>query len=315
MPRSPNYVPKYSKHKASGQAVVTIKGKDYYLGPYGSKASRLEYDRLVMEWLAAGRPADEPEPDTLKVKDIILRFWKFAKRNYRRNGTPTGTAETYKVPLRLLRRYYGETPANEFGPKSLKALRHKMIMEGNSRNYINGNVDKIRRVFRWALSEELITPDVVTALASVTCLPEGRSEARETPPVSPVDDSTVETTLPYLPPVVADMVQFQRLTGARPGEVCSLCPCDIDRSGEVWLYRLDDHKTKHHHKQRIICIGPRAQAILRPYLLRDANTFCFSPVESEQKRNSARRHARQTPMTPSQAARRRKNNRQRAPKW
>ncbi len=99
MPRSANYVPKYCKHKGSGQAVVTIRGRDHYLGPYGTKGSHLEYDRLIMEWLAAGRPADDPETDDLNVKDIVLAFWKFAKKHYRKNGESTGTAENYKPAL------------------------------------------------------------------------------------------------------------------------------------------------------------------------------------------------------------------------
>ncbi len=53
----------------------------------------------------------------------------------------------------------------------------------------------------------------------------------------PVEDSTVEATLPYLSAVVADMIRLQRLTGMRPGEVCAVRPCDVDRSEEVWTYR------------------------------------------------------------------------------
>ena len=56
MPRLTDAVPKYRKHKRSGQAVVTICGIDHYLGPHGTKASKLEYDRLITEWFAAGRP-------------------------------------------------------------------------------------------------------------------------------------------------------------------------------------------------------------------------------------------------------------------
>ena len=33
--------PSYRRHKPSGQAVVTLNGKDYYLGKNGAKASRL----------------------------------------------------------------------------------------------------------------------------------------------------------------------------------------------------------------------------------------------------------------------------------
>jgi hypothetical protein len=41
--------PKHRKHKASGQAVVTIAGRDHYLGPWRSRISHVEYDRLIGE--------------------------------------------------------------------------------------------------------------------------------------------------------------------------------------------------------------------------------------------------------------------------
>ena len=37
-------VPSYRLHKASGQAVVTLCGRDLYLGPHGSPESRSKYD-------------------------------------------------------------------------------------------------------------------------------------------------------------------------------------------------------------------------------------------------------------------------------
>jgi hypothetical protein len=55
MPRLVNSTPKYRKHRASGQAVVTLGGKDHYLGPYGTMASKIEYDCLIREFLANGR--------------------------------------------------------------------------------------------------------------------------------------------------------------------------------------------------------------------------------------------------------------------
>ena len=46
--------PSYRQHKASGQAVVTIDGKDIYLGRYGTPASKAAYDRTIKEWLGNG---------------------------------------------------------------------------------------------------------------------------------------------------------------------------------------------------------------------------------------------------------------------
>jgi hypothetical protein len=56
MPTLSKAVPSYRKHRATGQAsfpsmaVIT-----YYLGPHLTKASKLEYDRLIGVWLASGR--------------------------------------------------------------------------------------------------------------------------------------------------------------------------------------------------------------------------------------------------------------------
>ncbi|WP_428305029.1 hypothetical protein [Lacipirellula sp.] len=47
MPRLVDALPKYRKHKASGQAVVTLNGRDHYLGPHGTSASKAFYDRLL----------------------------------------------------------------------------------------------------------------------------------------------------------------------------------------------------------------------------------------------------------------------------
>ena len=120
----------------------------------------------------------------------------------------------------------------------------------------------------------------------------------------PSRKSLVEATLPHLPQVVADMVRFQRLTGCRPGEVCQLRPMDLDRSGEVWQYRPASHKTEHHGRERVIFVGPKAQAVIRPYLLREPSAYCFNPAESEEKRHVEMRTRRKSKVQPSQRNRR-----------
>lgn len=55
MPWSNNHLPKYRKHRSSGHAVVTLNGRDHYIGPHDTKVSMLDYDRLISEWFASGR--------------------------------------------------------------------------------------------------------------------------------------------------------------------------------------------------------------------------------------------------------------------
>jgi integrase len=107
----------------------------------------------------------------------------------------------------------------------------------------------------------------------------------------------MNATLEHLPPIVADMVRLQRLTGCRPEEVCLIRPCDVDTSGAVWAYRPESHKTEHHGRERVIFIGPRGQDVLRPYLLRDKATYCFCTAEGERKRRDLAHEARVTPIS------------------
>jgi len=232
MPRRTHSVPKYRHHRASGQAIVSIAGRDHYLGPWQSKASKLAYDAVIGEWLARGRQP-HVEIAELTVVELIARYWRFAKGYYVKHGRSTGELDNIRSALRPLKATYGHTQAAEFGPLRLKAVRQKMVAAGLCRTVVNARIQKLKRVFSWAVSEELLSAEVANALAEVEGLKKGRSDIREAEAVKPVADEVVQTTLPHLPPVVADMVRFQRLTGCRPAEVCLLRACDIDRAREV----------------------------------------------------------------------------------
>ena len=278
MPAVRLHVPKYCLHKARGLAYVRDHGKVRYLGKHGSPESKEAYTRFLMDWQArqANAPPPLPVPGIdLTVVELCAAYWDFAQRYYTKNGKPSGWLTHIRLMLRKVRESHGHTPAGDFGPRKLKAIRQSMIDAGHSRPYINKLVPIVLRMFKWATAEELLLGNVYQALRSVEGLKKGRTAARETKPVLPAPDDVVYATLPYLPPVVADMVRFERLTGCRPGEVCSLRPCDVERSGEVWQYRPESHKTEHHGRQRIIYIGPHAQVVLSPYLLRDAQSHCF----------------------------------------
>jgi integrase len=243
MPRK-QIEPKYRLHKARGCAVVTIDGKNHYLGPYGSPESHDKCAKLIREWRITHGVAQKPQSgatpsdSNLTVAELVLAYWKHAQGYYVKGGKPTGHLSVVKSALRFIRRYYGNSRAADFGPLALQALQEQMVQAGLSRGYINGHVRRIRLMFRWAVSKELLTPTVLQALESVDGLKKGRTAAREPKRVKPVTEDVIEATLGYLPPIVADMVRFQRLTGCRPGEVCALRPCDVERSGDVWAFRI-----------------------------------------------------------------------------
>jgi integrase len=289
MPRRRNSrTPKHCRHKRSGHAYVRVGGKQAFLGKYGSDQSLEKYRRLIAEL----KVADDQSADAggrnrageITIVELISLYYRHAKQYYVRDGQSTGSAKRLRPVLSLLRSHYGRLLSAKIGPLALKALRQSLVDAGHSRTYVNMNVERIKQMFKWAVGEELVPPSVYQALGCVAGLRKGRSAARETPPVEAVSDSDVIATLDYLPQTVADMVGLQRACGCRPGEVRLIRPCDVDRSADPWVYRPICHKTEHHGLDRVIFLGPRAQAILRPYLLRDATAYCFSPGDAEAKR-------------------------------
>ena len=295
MPKLTRSYPAYTKHRASGQAVVTLDGRDVYLGPHGSRASRAEYDRLIGEWLAAGRR--HPAATDLTVAELAVRFLEHAQTYYRHpDGTPTSELSAYKLPVGVLVRLYGRTPAADFGPLAMDAVRNAMIAKGWARRSINLHTGRLKRLFKWGVSKEIVPPSVHQALTAVSGLRAGRSAARESDPVRPVPDAAVGSTLPHLSPVVAAMVKLQLLTGARPGEICGLRTTDVDRTGEVWTITPARHKTQHHGHARTIHVGPQAQAVLLPFLnAAEPAVPCFSPATAERERRARQHAARVTP--------------------
>lgn len=298
--------PSYRLHKPTNQAVVTFDGRDIYLGRYGSPQSRSEYDRLVAEWLGNGRRLVAPTSaggSDLTINELLVAYLSFADGYYRKNGQPTKEPEDIRYAIRPLRKLHGHTLAREFGPLALKAIRKEYADSGLCRNEVNKRVGKIVRAFKWAVSEELVPPSVHQGLMAVAGLRRGRADVRESEPVRPVAETAVETIRPHVARQVWAMVQLQWHTGMRPGEVVAMRATDLDTSGQVWTYRPASHKTEHHGKARVIHLGPRAQAVLRPWLRPEPTTPLFSPAEAVAERNAAKRAARKTPVQPSQRSR------------
>jgi len=308
-------VPRYCRHKKSGQAVVYVGGQTIYLGRYGTAASKERYRAFVAELLANGTVAPAGAEEDLTIAELAVGFFKWVRQYYVKRGKPTGEVDQFRILLKLLRSLYGRTPAVEFGPRKLKAVRQKLVEQGLKRRVINQRVGKLRRVFKWAAENELLPASVWQNLQAVGGLRKGRSAAPESEKVLPVGDDRIDAIQPFLPPPVWAAVQVQRYTGMRSDEVLSMRIGDLVIGGDVWEYALRAHKTEHHEglEAKVVPIGPRAQEAIRPFLKASPAAFVFSPRDAERKRNAARSARRKVPISPSNRpeARRKKKPRQR----
>ncbi|MCP4571464.1 MAG: tyrosine-type recombinase/integrase [bacterium] len=316
-------VPKYRKH-SSGKAFVEWQFRRHYLdGLYGSAESRNEYRTFLREHVFAATEAEEPKDESsTTIVDVVLAYIDFAEAYYPAGNRTEVANLHYAIDPLVVR--YGHDVALEFGPRKLKEHRQWLIdtpyrrvngsgkvikEETRSRAYINAQIDRIRRMFTWAASEELIPPSVPQALATVANLRKGRTKAREPAKRRPVAWPDVAAVAAVVSPIVSAMISLQWYTGARSDNVCHLRPCEVDQSSTVWLWMPGHHKGTWRNAELIIPIGPRAQAAIGRLIDRDEDTFVFSPRESAGWYAACRAARRKSKRTPSEKARRRPNRR------
>jgi len=316
MPEKSQRTPSYRLHKSSGQARVIIGGEHIYLGKYGTRESRQKYHRLVAEWLATRQPAAGAGATSVKetlvtINELILAFWQHVRKRYVKHGVPTSEQRSYRTALRPVRRLYGETPANDFGPLALVACRQESITAGICRKRINQHVTRIRRMFKWGVAHELVPETTWRALCAVEGLRVG--EAVETEPIKPVPEEHIAPIEPFVTPQIWAMVSLQLWSACRPGEACVLRAIDINMQGKIWEYRPHTHKGEHYEKDRVIYLGPHAQKIVKPWLKSDLYTYLFSPRKASAWFQTQHAMNRRTPKSKRPRASQRKRNPKRAP--
>ncbi len=217
MPKLQKKLPSYCLHKASGQAVVTLDGRDHYLGKHDTPESIEKYKELLAEWVAKRDKApgllslDDPVPEDLRLDELLLSYLEFAKGYYVKNGKPTGEFTNMKHAVKPLADMYSGYRVSQFGPRHLKSVREAMIKADLSRKVVNARVNRIRRIFKWGVENQLVEPSVLQALQAVSPLKRGRSDARETGRVKPVPEAYVRAVLPLVTRQVRAMIQLQEL--------------------------------------------------------------------------------------------------------
>lgn len=261
-------IPTYRLHKSSGQALVVLNGQFIYLGKHGTPESRAAYERKVAEFLGSGRRV-VPHGGRITVAELFDQY-----RQAKMTDVRDQRAAKIYLPI------YGELPVTDFGPLALRAVRDIMVRAKWNRAEINRVVGRVKKMFRWGVAEEIVPADTRARLDSLAGLRLGKTTAPEPTPIKPVDEAVVRKTLPKLSTPLRAAVELQWLTAMRAGEVLAMRPMDIDRAGEIWTYKPPQHKTAWRGHDKSIAIGPRAQAILLPWLDRPPQRYCFCPYEA-----------------------------------
>jgi integrase len=292
MPRlRQDQAPAYRLHRQSGQAIVTLSGRDFLLGLFGTPDSRRRYYDLLAKWEANGRrPIHLTEPvdpvvasveRPVTVGELVTLF--------KRSGN-NATRHQYLLPAATgpLVEVYGAIPARDFTAPMLKAVRDLHAKPGTlARTTVNRYTHFVRRIFKWGVSEALVPIGVYEALATVEGLKHHEYHV-ETAKRKPAPLPHVYALEQHVAKPVWGLIRLQLACGARGGELVKLRPVDIDTSGDVWLYRPEKHKTAWRGDERVIHFGPKAQDVIREFLNRPVDAFLFDPREGNHERQVAR---------------------------
>jgi integrase len=267
-----------------GQGVVSLSSQDHYCGRWGdsdepSVACRASYDELIARWLAGGRkPLRRAVVGGLLVRDLAERYEGHCRVYYRKAKKLTAAGRRAIRAMGVLGRLYGSKLLAEFDRQDFVLVRNHWIEnpsqstrgERNARSTVNTMAGHIRAAFRWGAEQGFVPALTLAEVNIPRTLAKGRTDAEEREPVGPPDAAHVQAVASVVRPPARAMIELQCLTGMRPNEVSSLRPRDIDRSGEVWVYRVDPEVNKKEHlgDKRTVLFGPKAQVILGPWLKR-----------------------------------------------
>ena len=93
--------------------------------------------------------------ESVTLAEVGLRYLDHCRDYYRTpDGKLTSSVAGVEMALRALFPYAGQ-PAAGIGAKALKRVQAALVAEGRTRATVNRVVKTVRRLFRWAVSEEL----------------------------------------------------------------------------------------------------------------------------------------------------------------
>jgi hypothetical protein len=206
-------------HSGTGHARVRINGTEHWLGRFGSPEAQAAYDRLIAEYLSNGRqiapktkpvrqeaapPVPPPEQETeqnslpivaspapvtneLTVAEVCVLFMDHAKTYYRlADGRLSSSYDGMLQAVNALRPF-GKLPAAAFGPRSLRQVMERLVDgptksgKPRPRRSVNRILKRIRGLFKWAASHEIVPPSSWHGLLTVEPLRKGRTTALVSP--------------------------------------------------------------------------------------------------------------------------------------
>jgi len=259
-------LPQYRVHKTKNLGYVTIDGEQIYLGRAHSPESMREYHARIAEHLAEKPPQKR---STATAAQSAFTIGELSERYYHamraQHGQQSRTTYEALYTAQALTKSHATCSVVEFGPLAFKTIRDRVAKSGRTRQGVNRLMSRIRRCFKWGVSEELVPAERLLALQSVDGLRYG--SAPENPRREAADPKAVSVCIDWLESQsnhgAANILRFIGATGCRPSEAAALKWSEIKLDHKYPHYLPARHKTACHGITRQIALNSDAVAVLR----------------------------------------------------
>jgi len=220
-----------------------------YLGPDKQKALQ-QLHHCLAEYYGQD-PVHQAAPQRLTLFSLTAKFLSWAETNL-----SEATQDVYTCQLKPFVERHGNRAAEDIAPSDVEEHKTTIKRAGNRPRTINFFVQSIKRLYSWAVDQDLISDNPIRKVKRV--------------PSAPHQDKSLsqETVQKFLACAASsqplgDFSELLLLTGMRAGELLKLRWTDIDFDRKV--ARIFQHKTAQRGEQRprTIPLCTRAVEIIR----------------------------------------------------
>jgi len=222
----------YRTSKQCWFATITDGGRQQQIrllkAPHNKDGRKLAEDKLIEELAARKMPHDDGEgvktPAWATVEHVLKAFLKHSHEEH-----SSETADWHERLLRRFRAMYGNLRYTRLRKKHVKAWLQKSGYNPTSQNKALG---VLKRVFNWAVEEELIPRSPVAHLRKPKPVTRDRT-------LTQVERHLILSSIKGA--AFRQYVQALTLTGCRPGEAARVTAANVNFTLGCW--ELPEHKT------------------------------------------------------------------------
>ena len=251
----------------------------------------------------------------ITVNQLLDKYFAYARKttNHGKNNKEHRNFQFIKRTQQFLEPYHS-WPVSDFGPDELLDVQNALVkyeyVQGKkkkryTRRGVNDIINWIRKIWKWGMGRQLITPEQVQGLEEVKPLKMGDTESPDNHKRVRVTEEDFQNVVNTVSSVVGDMLQLIWHTAMRPYEVCDMRPFDIlCGDPDCWLYipgrdqtPVGKHKTTRFERVKVIPLTKKCQDVLKSRIKNfNSKEYIFTPKEAMQEFLEKKSANRKTPL-------------------